>query len=215
MMILSKSNSACSKPTIEEFIELDLLISWGASFKKIKAGEIIFKEDEHAHFYQQLLEGKVKMYNFQNDGKEFIQGFFGPGDSFGEAPIFTESTYPASAIAVTNVVVVRLASHLFMELLQSNPTLHMQVSTMLAKRLLSKSLTLKNMSGTSPSEKILGILSRIKNESGKQQEEKIKIDFTRQELAAMSGLRVETVIRIMRKMFENKLLQIDRGKVFF
>jgi len=35
-------------------INTDLLIAWGAAYKKVQAGEIIFSEGNEAQFYHQL-----------------------------------------------------------------------------------------------------------------------------------------------------------------
>jgi CRP/FNR family transcriptional regulator len=56
-------------------IDLDLLFSWGAIAKEYKKNEVIFVEDD-ANFYYQIIEGCVRMFNSNDDGKEFTQGYF-------------------------------------------------------------------------------------------------------------------------------------------
>ena len=41
-----------------------------------------------------------------------------------------------------------------------------------------------------------------------------QVKLTRQQIADMTGLRVETVIRVMRNMHEKCELVIERGKVY-
>jgi CRP-like cAMP-binding protein len=41
-----------------------------------------------------------------------------------------------------------------------------------------------------------------------------KVLVTRQQLANMTGLRVETVIRVIKELEEKKLLSINKGKVY-
>ena len=50
-------------------------------------------------FYYQVVEGSVRMANMNDDGKEFIQGIFKQGESFGEPVLFIDMPYPATAIA--------------------------------------------------------------------------------------------------------------------
>jgi hypothetical protein len=57
-------------------IDPDILITWGAIAKKIKKGEFIFHEGDYARFYFQILEGTIKMFNTNLDGKEFTQSEF-------------------------------------------------------------------------------------------------------------------------------------------
>jgi CRP-like cAMP-binding protein len=55
-------------------IDLDLLYTWGAIAKEYKKNDIIISEDDVANFYYQVIEGCVRMYNSNDDGKEFTQG---------------------------------------------------------------------------------------------------------------------------------------------
>jgi CRP-like cAMP-binding protein len=38
--------------------------------------------------------------------------------------------------------------------------------------------------------------------------------LTRQQVASMTGLRVETVIRVMKELEEQKMITIEKGKVY-
>lgn len=53
-------------------IDIDMLLAWGAAYKKLSAGEMIFREGTHSSFYYQLVSGKVRWVNINDDGKEFI-----------------------------------------------------------------------------------------------------------------------------------------------
>ena len=98
-------------------IDLDLLFTWGAIAKEYKKNEIIFHEEESANFYYQIIDGCVRMYNSNDEGKEFTQGYFKNGQSFGEPPLFIDQPYPAAAIAHTDTIILKLSKEKF--LLQS------------------------------------------------------------------------------------------------
>ncbi|MDN5479397.1 MAG: Crp/Fnr family transcriptional regulator, partial [Chryseobacterium sp.] len=57
----------------------EVLVSFGAEIKEYKAGEIIFWESEFSTFYYQIKEGQIKLNNYTEDGKEFIQNIFSNG----------------------------------------------------------------------------------------------------------------------------------------
>jgi hypothetical protein len=44
------------------FITTDILITWGAVSKRVKKGDFIFQEGEHAKFYYQGVKETVRMY---------------------------------------------------------------------------------------------------------------------------------------------------------
>ncbi len=57
-------------------IPLELLITYGATFKEYQKGEIIFSENEYPNYYFQVVSGSIKMFNTNDEGKEFTQGYF-------------------------------------------------------------------------------------------------------------------------------------------
>ena len=97
-------------------IDTDILITWGAVYKKYHKHENIFEEGTHPKYYHQIVEGDVKLYNTNEEGKEFIQGMFKVGESFGEPPLFIDEIYPSSAIACHESVIIRLHKDHFLKL---------------------------------------------------------------------------------------------------
>ena len=111
-------------------IDIDVLLALGAAYKKVKAGEIIFKEGTEASFYYQLESGSVRWVNIDDDGKEFIQNLIEPGECFGEMPLFDGEPFAATAIADTDAVIIRLHSSSFHQLIIDRPDIHFAFSKM-------------------------------------------------------------------------------------
>lgn len=195
-------------------IKTDILIAWGAVFRKYRKGEMIFKEDSLALFYHQVEEGSVKMINCNEQGKEFIQGIFEAGESFGEPPLFFEGHYPASAFAETDCTILKLRKESFLEILRDNPQIHFAITQMLGKRLHNKAIVSRELACHEPEHRIMTFLEMIRGRQIKQEGQKVKVPYTRQQLADMTGLRVETVIRTIRSLEMKGELTIEGGKVF-
>lgn len=197
-----------------DMIDVDLLLAWGAAFKKVCAGEIIFKEGQACHFYYQLASGKVKWINIDDEGKECIHSIIEPGESFGELPLFDDEPYAANAIADTDSIVIRLHKPTFLELLKENSEINFAFTRLLSKRLRFKLLIIKSFATHCPEKRIASILNHLKAENKNFCTTCNQLKLTRQELADMSGLRVETVIRTMRNMHDKGEIKIAKGKVY-
>jgi CRP/FNR family transcriptional regulator, cyclic AMP receptor protein len=195
-------------------IDENLLLAWGANYKKIKAGEFIFQEGDLCNFYHQLVEGRVCWVNADNYGKEFLQQLVDPGESFGDIPLFDEGNYVASARADEDSVIIRLHKPIFHELLVENPDLYLKFSSLMAKRLRFKWTLLKSLAFHEPCDRISTLLSYFKSENKNICSNCSQVKLTRQQIADMTGLRVETVIRTMRNMHDRGELLIEKGKVF-
>ena len=53
-------------------IDIDLLLAWGAAFKKVPKGNTIFSEGTTCSFYYQLVSGQVRWMNVNEEGKEEV-----------------------------------------------------------------------------------------------------------------------------------------------
>ena len=193
-------------------INLDLLFSWGAIAKEYKKNDIIFCEDEMALFYYQIIECSVKMFNSNDDGKEFTQGYFCNGQSFGEPPLIIEETYPSTAIAFQDSKIMKLSKDKFFKILDEYPTIQKKLLVLLANRIHSKAKTSKDIINQKPEFRIIAFLNAHK---GNRNGAKELVPFTRQEIANFTGLRVETVIRVFSKMSACKKVEIINHKIYY
>lgn len=196
-------------------IDINTLIAWGAAYKRVITGEVIYSEGDECYYYYQLVSGSVRWVNIDDDGKEYIQTMIEAGECFGELPLFDDGPYAASAVAEEESVLIRLRKETFLQLIKENASIHFLFSKMMSKRLRFKFLILKSIAYHAPETRISALLQYLKKENKSFCPKCNQLKLTRQQIADMTGLRVETVIRSMRQMHEKGELTIDRGKVYY
>lgn len=194
--------------------DLDLLFTWGAVAKKYKKNDIIFDEGSAALFYFQVIEGDVRMYNSNRDGKEFTQGFFYNGCSFGEPPLLIDETYPATAVAMHDSTILKLSKDKFLKILDEYPEVQKSILILMAERIHAKANTSKEIINQRPEFRILAFFDNYKKKNNLTAE-RILIPYTRLEIANFIGLRVETVIRTLTKMGSSDKVDIINHKVYY
>lgn len=196
-------------------IEIDLLEKYGALKKSFDKNEIIFEEGNLPTHYYQIISGEIKMSNYNDDGREFIQGIFYKEQSFGEPPLFLNQNYPANAIAVDDSEILLLPKNNFMKLLEENPAISLKIIENLAQRLYYKSVMAAEMSTQEPEHRILKLIDTgIAYFNFKKDENGYLINFTRQQIGDLTGLRVETVIRAIKALEKKGILKIINRKVY-
>ncbi|MEO7445775.1 MAG: Crp/Fnr family transcriptional regulator [Ferruginibacter sp.] len=195
-------------------IDVDTLLAWGAAYKKVSAGDVIFSEGSNCMFYHQLIEGKLKWVNTNEEGREFIQTFIEPGECFGEFSLFDDEPFAADAIAEVDSVIIRLDKYTFHQVLKENPYLHLNFTRMLSQTLRFKYSILKELAHHVPENIISTLLIYFKTNNKNMCSKCNMLRLTRQQIADMTGLRVETVIRTMKHMQHEGKLQITKGKVY-
>ncbi|MBV4356342.1 Crp/Fnr family transcriptional regulator [Pinibacter aurantiacus] len=196
-------------------INTNLLLSLGACYRKVEAGDYIFKEGNHCNFYHQVEEGKIKLVNIDDSGKEFLQDIAESGDCIGEIPLFNNGSYVVSAVAISDSIVLRLSKDRFEQLLKEDHELNVMFFKAMADRLQFKMQILKEISSHDPQHCVSSLLQYLASSKKCYCDKCSLVKLTRQQIADMTGLRVETVIRTIRAMQEKGYVAIEKGKVYF
>ena len=195
-------------------IEKQILEQFGAKKVPFSKDNFLFNEGEKALFYWQVEEGIVKMINYTSNGKSFIQGVFSAGESFGEPPLFADVTYPSNAVAETDALVWKLSKNSFLRLLKENFEVHLHISEILSGRLHYKAMIMKEISSQSPKHRLITLIDYLKSKSVLPEDGFYEVPYTRKQLAEMTGLRVETVIRNIKALEKGGFVVIKNRKVY-
>lgn len=196
-------------------IKEDLLHSVGATVKQYKSSEIIFREGDPATYYYQIVTGEVKLNNYSDEGKEIIQTLLEDGQSIGESLLFMDKLYPINAIAITNCKVLRLPKSNFFDLLKQYPDICLDMNRLLSQRLYFKLIMAQNLSTQNPTAKLRVLMDYLKSSQEEQAPYSFMIPLTRQQMASLTGLCVETAIRTIKMMERNKIVQIKDRKILY
>lgn len=195
-------------------IPVQLLEKFNARLVNLTKGQVLFDEGDPATDFFQVESGQVRMYIINPDGQEFTQSIFNPGESFGEPALLGGFAYPSNAQATENGKTWRVPKPEFLQLLKENFDVHMKLDQVLCKRLQYKSMILTEVSSYDPEHRLSTVLKYFKSKMRKKEsEDRLIIPFTRQQLADMTGLRVETVIRAVKKMEKEGKLKLQGHKI--
>lgn len=193
----------------------NILLKYGAKLKLFKADDLIFNEGEYARYYFQIQLGIVKLSNVFEDGKEFVHGFPFKGHCFGETYLLIEKPYAINATAVSDCDIIKLEKESYETLIKDFPEHFLNVSRYTAERLHFRYLISSFLAIKDPEIKIYKLLIHLKEYFGYTDPFSFQVPFTRSQLASLVGLRVETVIRTLKKMESSGSLKIDHTKILY
>lgn len=190
-------------------MDKELLIQNGASLESIKKGEIIFEKGEMPSFYLFIVKGVVRVYTLSEQGKEFTHRIFNENECFGTPPLIINKPYPSIAVAKTDIEILKLAKDKFFAALQENPQFLMQLTKNICEIIYFKSVMSNEISLHDPEHRITTLLRQFKTTNTPEE-----IYLTRQQIANLTALRVETVIRTIKQMELDGKVKILNRKVF-
>ncbi len=109
-------------------------------------GESIFFEGDEGRGFYMVKDGKVKIYKMSPAGKEHILHIFGPGEPFGEVPVFHGLPFPASAEALVKSTLLYFPREKFIRLVHDTPSIALNMLAVLSMRLRRFSTQIENLS---------------------------------------------------------------------
>lgn len=193
-------------------IDYNILRAYGGVAKKVSKDEIVFEEGTIPRFYYQIIEGEVTMFCSNTEGKELIQSIYKSGDGFGGASLLIDKQHPNAARVSKDGVLVKITKSKLLNIFRDYPNIERSLLYTFADRLNYKSSLSTIWVSPTPEEKIQKFLELNYEKEGV---ERTEIELTRQQIANYTGLRVETVIRTLKKMSKEGKVAIINRKLFY
>ena len=181
--------------------------------KKITKGETIFFEGDDAVGFYLVASGMMKIFKISAEGKEQILHIFGPGEPFGEVPVFSGLRYPANAEALMKSEVLFFRRTAFIDLISSNPSLALNMIAVLSVRLRQFAAQIENLSLKEVPGRLATYLIYLAEEQGSENE--VSLDISKGHLASLLGTIPETLSRIFSKMNTQELIKVKDRKIKF
>lgn len=171
-----------------------------------KGASIFFEGDPGIGFYM-VASGKVKIFKMSFDGKEQILHIFGPGEPFGEVPVFHGSPFPANAETLSEAELLFFPRAEFVNLVTANPSLALNMLAVLALRLRRFATQIENLSLKEVPGRLASYLCYLMDEQ--QRQDKVVLDIPKGQLASLLGTSSETLSRIFNKMTEEGMIRVE------
>ncbi|MCT8997559.1 Crp/Fnr family transcriptional regulator [Chelativorans intermedius] len=175
----------------------------------------IFEQEAEAHSFFVLLDGYVRVVRTTPEGEQVIVRYISEGEVFGIAAALGRTTYPATAIAAVDCVVLAWPSALWPELSARFPLIGVNTYKTVGNRLQDAHTRVVEMSTEQVEQRVAHALLRLVRQTGRQTDEGIEIDFpiTRQDIAEMTGATLHTVSRLLSAWEEQEIVRSGRKRV--
>lgn len=183
--------------------------------RRAEAGETIFEEDCAAERFFLLLDGTIRVVKITPDGGQVTSLHIPAGQLFGIAPAFGRDTYPASAVAASEVLYLSWPVSVWHPFVATYPGFATETYRTIGKRVDEMNTRIVEMSTQHVEQRIARALLRLVNQSGKHTDQGIEISFpiTRQDVSQMTGTTLHTVSRLLSAWEKDGLVLSKRKKI--
>lgn len=179
--------------------------------RQFEKGKAIFSEGDEANGFYVVIEGRVKVFKLSVDGKEQILHIFGPGEPFGEVPVFAGQGFPAHAEAIARTRLLFFARKAFVDLIARIPSLALNMLAVLAMRLRQFTVQVEHLSLKEVPGRLAVYLLYLSDE--KEGAPVVNLNISKGQLASLLGTIPETLSRILGRMTNRDLLKVDGRRI--
>ncbi len=191
-----------NKPAVQSFVAMAHKRSYAPKHTLIHAG------DEPQSLYL-ILEGSVSILLEDENGREIVLAYLGPGEFFGEMCLFPDQAVRTAIVRTrTPTLVAEVGYQSFRGYAQQNPDIMFELAGQLAARLRDTTRRLGDLAFLDVAGRMAHILLELIKKPGAIANPRGTIIRTsRQELARLVGCSREMAGRVLKKLEEDGMVQ--------
>lgn len=175
--------------------------------KRYEKGQTIFLEGGEAGGFYMVLSGQVKIFKLSPDGKEQIIHIYGPGNSFGEVPMFEGGRFPANAEAVRDSELLYVPRRELVLLMKREPELAMNMLGEMSMKLRAFTVQIEGLTLKETPQRLAAYL--LDANAREDRSDEITLDMTKGHLAGLLGTAQETLSRVLARMKDAGLIEVS------
>ncbi len=175
---------------------------------------IYFLEDQATHIYM-IVNGRVKIGRYLDDGREITTAILSTGEIFGELALAGEETRRDFAQAMEDCTICPLSLEEMKELMYENRELSFKMLKFVGLRLMKLERKLELLVFKDARTRVVEFIKDAASWKGKKVgfETLIQTKLTHQDIASLTGTSRQTVTTILNDLKEKNLINFDRRRI--
>jgi CRP/FNR family transcriptional regulator len=178
-----------------------------------KKGQLIFYEGNRPTGLYCVNQGKVKIFQTGEEGKEQILRLAKEGDLLGYRSLISGEPYSASGAVMEDAVVCYVPRKTFFELLQKNSELSTRMMQLLSHDLKEAEARITGLAQKPVRERMAETILMLREFYGTDDDEIIKASVSREDIAGIVGTSTETCIRVIAEFKHEKLIELAGKRI--
>ncbi len=174
------------------------------------AGSEILSPAERADRFFLILTGRVKVFQLSARGDEQILHLYGPGETFGEAAMWTSGRYPAYAECAEESTLLVIGRDALQEAIRANPGLAVAMLAGMSRKLHEFTQLIERLSLKDVSARLAEMLLHLAPDAP---HDTVVLRQSKRELAAQIGTVAETLSRALAKFRAMGLIEVDGRRI--
>jgi CRP-like cAMP-binding protein len=195
--------------------ELDRLAE-GCAIARIERGEALFTVGQPCNEFHVVLAGQVKLFALSASGQEKVIELVSPGQSFGEALMFTDRPYIINAQALVDSLILTVKKHAVLREIELDPRFALRMLAGISRRLHGLVHDVESYALQSGVQRVIGYLlrdSEFENGETPQGPRVVTLPVSKATIASRLSLTPEYFSRVLHELADQQLIEVDRRDI--
>jgi CRP-like cAMP-binding protein len=173
-------------------------------------GTVLFRRGDPCEGFHLVIYGQVKLAFTSPSGAEKVVEIMGPGQSFGEAVMFTERPYVVYAQTLADSMLLHVAKPVVFAEIERDPEFARKMIAGLSRRLHSLVSDLESYTLHSGTQRVIGYLLRAETDGGPREGPvNVALPTSKNVIASRLNLTPEHFSRILHDLTEAGLIRVE------
>jgi CRP-like cAMP-binding protein len=174
------------------------------SFSK---GDVVYEEGQHSNNIYLIASGLIKCHKLDEQGKDLTTALYKEDDLFGYTSFTQNTPYQETATAIQDSKLIALSKNELTNVLNSNHKVTLELIQLLTEDLSIVKGQLLEMAYSSVKKKTASTILKFAEKMNRNPEDAIKI--SRNDLASVAGIALESLIRTLSSFKDLGLIEIE------
>jgi CRP-like cAMP-binding protein len=198
-------------PLFQDMDQAELLrLSEGSKLRRLGRGDPVFHMGDPCNEFHVAVSGQIKLFAISPAGQEKIIEIVGPGNSFGEALMFTNKPYIINAQALTDTLVLSVSKASLLREIERDTRFCMRMLAGLSRRLHGLINDVQAYSGHSGAPGVVGCVLREMPDDG---DLRVVLPVSKAAIASRLSMTPEYFSRVLHELEGKGLIEIDKREI--
>lgn len=179
--------------------------------KRVERGAFVVRAGESTDSLYILLTGRAKVTNSDEEGREIILAWLGPGEFFGEMGLIDGSPRSANVVASEACELLNLSKAAFQRCMQDNFQVAQKLMQILVRRLREADRKIESLALLD----VYGRVARLLLDMSVEEDGRriVKKKISKQDMARMIGASREMVSKVMRDLELSGYIEVESDRL--
>lgn len=185
------------------------------TFKKYKKGDYVYLLDDHATHIYLIVDGRIRIGHYLQDGKEVTKAILVRGEIFGELALAGEEKRNDFAVVEQETTICTLSISEMQQLMYQDRELNFKILKLIGLRLMKVERKLESLVFKDARTRIVEFIKDVAAWKGQKAgyETIVYSKLTHKDIATLTGTSRQTVTTVLNDLQDKKYIDFDRRRI--